>query len=171
MAEFVNFEVVELPKLHLIGKELRHNMEAIMTGENKIPGFWEECMADNVFKTLEEQADFLYDKAYVGVMMDWERGDGNFSYIVGMLFKDGVKAPEGFIMKELEPTKAAVGWIKGKDVFDVCKDAHQMTEAVLKEKGLNCDKIYWCMEHYDGERFLIPDENGDIILDYYIPVE
>lgn len=55
-------------------------------------------------------------------MLDWDQEDGDFSYVTGMLMKDGVTVTEGYYYKDIEDT-----------------------------------------------RYTIPDENGDIILDYYIP--
>lgn len=170
MGELVNFEISRLPKLKLVGKELRYNMEAHMKGDNRIPAFWDKCFADDIFSLLEKQADYVYDDAYVGVMLDWDKGDGDFSYIAGMLMKEGAAVPDGYCSRELEETEAAIGWVRGKNVADVCSCAHLLTENAVKEKGYSCDQMKWCMELYNCPRFTAPDENGDIILDYYIPV-
>jgi len=171
VAKLIKFEVKELPKIYLVGKELRYDMEVHMKGDNRIPAFWEKCFAENIFSTLEKQSDYVYDPAYVGVMMDWDKGDGNFSYICGMLFKEGISAPEGFVLREIAAGKVGLSWIKGKDTADVCSNAHVLTEQALKDAGFRYDKIKWCMELYNCPRFTTPDENGEIILDYYIPCE
>lgn len=171
MAKLIKFEVDKLPKLYLVGKELRYNMEALMKGDNRIPAFWDKCFTDEVFSTLEKQSEFIFNNAYVGVMMDWDMGDGDFSYICGMLFNEGVTAPEGFVLREIEATKVGIGWIKGKDTADVCSNAHVLTEQEIKDVGLCTGKMKWCMELYNCPRFTTPDENGEIILDYYIPCE
>ncbi len=170
MSELIKFEVKRLPGIKLVGKELRYNMEAHMKGDNRIPAFWDKSFSDGIFSLLEEQTDFIFDSAYVGVMIDWDKGDGDFSYIVGMLMKDGVAVPEGYYYKDIEETDVAIGWIKGKDTADVCSSAHSLTEQAIKENGYNCDKMKWSMELYNCPRFTTPDENGDIILDYYIPI-
>lgn len=171
MGELIKFEVKRLPSLKVLGKELRYNMEKHMKGDNRIPNFWDKCFADKTFSLLEKQTDFVYDNAYVGVMLDWDKGDGDFSYIVGMLMKDGVSVPDGYICRDIEETDVVIGWIKGKNTSDVCSTAHSQTEQALKENGYKCDKMKWCMELYNCPRFTTPDENGDIILDYYIPVD
>lgn len=169
MGKLIKLEVISLPKLCLVGKELKINMEEHMKGNNRIPGFWDKCFGDGTFSTLEQQPDFIYNDAYVGFMMDWDKGDGYFSYVCGILMKEGVTIPDGFIMRGIEPTDAAVGWIQGKDTADVCSDAHAKTEKALREAGYKCDDMKWCMELYNCPRFTTPDENGEIILDYYIP--
>lgn len=171
MGEIIKFEVKRLPSLKLVGKEFRYNMEVHMKGDNRIPDFWDKCFADKTFLSLEKQADFVYDNAYVGVMLDWDKGDGDFSYIVGMLMKDGVSVPDGYFCRDIDETDVMIGWIKGKNTADVCSTAHPQTEQALKENGYKCDKMKWCMELYNCSRFTTPDENGDIILDYYIPVD
>jgi predicted transcriptional regulator YdeE len=171
MGELIKFEVKRLPSLKLVGKELRYNMEVHMKGGNRIPSFWDNCFADETFSLLEKQADSIYDDSYVGVMLDWYKGDGDFSYIVGMLMKDGVTVPDGYVCRDIEGTDVAIGWIKGKNSADVCSTAHSQTEQALKKNGYKCHNMKWFMELYNCPRFTTPDANGDIILDYYIPVD
>lgn len=171
MAKLIKFEIIELPKIYLVGKELRYSMEVHMKGDNRIPAFWGKCFTDGIFCTLEAQPDYIYDPAYVGVMMDWDKGDGDFSYICGMLFKEAIPVPEGFVLREINAGKVGVSWIKGKDTADVCSNAHTLTEQAIKDAGFNFDKMKWCMELYNCPRFTTPDEIGEIILDYYIPCE
>ena len=171
MAELVSFEVREFPEITLVGKELRYSMERLMKGENRIPAFWDACFSDNTLMRLEVQKDFIYDDAYVGVMLDWDKGDGDFSYVCGMLMTDGVVVPEGDMSRVLPASKVAVGWIRGTDTMDVSSAAHVLTETRLKEAGYTDEKMNWCMELYNCPRFTTPDADGKIILDYYIPVD
>lgn len=170
MSELIHFEIKELPALKLVGKELRYSRNALMQGDNRIPGLWDQCYAENAFAVLEAQTDCVFDAAHVGVMIDWDRGDGDFSYICGMLMRDDAVVPEGYVSRMLVPTKAAVSWIRGKDVADVCAKAHELTEQALQAEGYRNDGMSWCMELYNCPRFTTPDEKGQITLDYYIPV-
>ncbi len=171
MATLVRFETKAMPDLLVIGKEIRYSMEEQMQGNNRIPGLWDACFAGNAFAPLEAQADFVYDDAYVGVMIDWDKGDGDFSYICGMLMKPGADTPEGYSARALPAGMAAIAWIYGKDVGDVCSSAHQMTEQKLRAEGMTNAKMRWCMELYNCPRFTTPDADGNIILDYWIPVD
>ena len=114
---------------------------------------------------MGKQQDLVYCPDYVGVMIDWYKGDGNFSYIVGMLMKAGVDVPDGFFSRALPAAKVAVGWIQGKDTADVCSNAHALTEKALKAEGYTCDTMRWCMELYNCPRFTQPDANGEIVLE------
>lgn len=171
MATLINLEVKALPCLKLIGKEMRHNMAAMMQGDNPMGAFWGTCFAQNTFVPLEAQGDKVFDPAYVGVMLDWNRGDGNYSYVVGMLMHPDAAVPEGYYSADLEATSAGIGYIQGKDTGDVCSQAHELTEAKLKEAGHRFSHMTWCMELYNCPRYTTPNEHGQIILDYYIPLD
>jgi predicted transcriptional regulator YdeE len=171
MGRLVKFEVGELPDVLIVGKELRCNMEELMKGNNPIPAFWGKCFEENIFATLEEQTDLIYNKDYVGIMLDWNNDDSHTSYIVGMLMKPGAAVPAGYFSRDLEATKVAIGFIQGKDTPDVCSNAHELTEQALKSEDFTCEKMTWCMELYNCPRYTTPDENDEIILDYYIPID
>lgn len=171
MAKFLQFNVTELPELWAVGKEIRPNIEEQMKGNNPLPAFWGQCFQEDAFKALETQGESVYDPSYVGVMLDWKKGDGHFTYVIGMLMKPGANVPDGYVCRTLPAGRAAVGWIQGKDAADVCGPAHVMTEGALKAEGHSCDTMEWCMELYNCPRYTTPDANGDIVLDYYIPLD
>ena len=171
MGKLMRFEIREMPEVRVIGKQIRYSMDAMMHGDNRIPGLWEQCFADGIFGRLEADAAQVYDPAYVGIMLDWDRGDGDFTYVCGMLMKPGAETPEGYVSYPISAAKAAVGYIQGSDVQDVCGSAHAETEKALREHGHTNANMGWCMELYNCPRFTKPDENGQIILDYYIPID
>jgi len=171
MAELIHFETKELPDLVVIGKEIRYSMEKLMQGDNPLPKFWGTCFEEGIFGALESQAEHVFDDSYVGFMTDWDLGDGDFSYVVGMMMKEGAQIPDGYAVKKLPACKAAVGWIRGDDTADVCSAAHEMTVGALKEKGHQCETMRWSMELYNCPRFTTPDNEGKITLDYYVPVD
>jgi len=171
MAKLAKIEIIDLPKVCVVGKLLKVSDEACMSGDNPMPAFWGQCFEENLFGILEQQPDFIYDDAYVGWMSDWGTGDGQFSYIVGMLMNEGVTVPDGCVIREIPATKAAVGWIQGKDDQSLYSSEHELTDAALKQAGHSGDGAKWCMELYNCPRFTTPDENGEVILDYYIPLD
>lgn len=171
MAELINFEVKQLPKLYLIGKEKRMNMEATMGSDNPIPGFWQECKENGVISKLEEQNKLWFEDSTIGMMLDWERGDGDFTYVIGTFFTEDAPVPEDFCKIPFEPCKVAIGYIKGQDGPDVYSAAHQMTEEKLKKEGYSDDGMTWCAEVYNCPRFTKPDSEGNVILDYYLPLK
>lgn len=171
MSELIRFETKELPNLIVVGKEIRYSMEKLMQGDNPIPKLWDECFAAGIFSALESQAEHVFCSDYVGFMIDWDLGDGDFSYVVGMMMREGAVVPDGYIAKKLPTCKAAVGWIRGDDVTDVCAKAHNLTVEMIHERGYQCETMRWSMELYNCPRFTTPDENGMITLDYYIPLD
>ena len=169
-AELVKFEIIEQPEIVIVGKLIRVNHDDLQAGKNPIPAFWGKCFEEGTFTTLEALANFIHNPAYVGYM------NSDYEYICGMMMKPGVPVPEGFAAHTLEPTKVAVGWIKGKKDNEpaIYANAHTLTEKAMLEKGMKFNsyiKLGWCMEVYTCPRFTTPDENGDIILDFYLPCE
>jgi len=175
-AELVKLEIIGQPEIVIVGKYIHIFSNDCQEGKNPIPAFWGKCFEEALFAKLETLADFIHNPAYVGYMDTnngvWKNGEGR--YICGMMMKPGVVVPEGFTAHTLKPAKVAVGWIKGKKSNEatVFANAHGLTEKAVVKKGL---KLWgghdWCMEVYTSPRFTTPDENGDIILDYYIPCE
>ena len=163
MANLVKIDFIEIPEVLVIGKTIEVDWTKIHQ-ENPIPAFWDVCFKDGTFKILEEQADFIYDSAYVGYM-------NLHSYTCGMLMKMGCPEPgRGFTTHVIMPSKVAVGWVKGHDT-DVFMNAHKLTETSLESWGYKFNpKCRWSMELYNCPRFTQKDEDGKIILDYYIPV-
>lgn len=172
MYQLVQFEIIALPKVYIVGKEIRYSDEALNQGDNRLPGFWDECCMKNVFAPLEAQTESVFDGSHVGVFLDWNLGDGNFSYIVGMLMKEGVTVPDGHFIRELAETDVAVGWIKGAFAGrGGYGNAYDLVVKAIQEYGRSNDKMTWCMERYDSLRFTSPDECGEVILDCYIPLD
>ena len=171
MDDIIKFEVIKLPKIYIVGKELRYSDEALNNGDNRLPGFWNECYKANIFAPLEAQAEYIFDSSPVGVFLDWYLGDGDFSYIVGMLMKEGVAVPKGFLMRELPETDVALCWIKCKSLMETRTVPFESTVKAIKEIGRNCANMKWCADIYHRSRSMIPDENGDVILDCYIPLD
>lgn len=168
MAKLIKLETIDLPKVYVVGKEIKVNMEEMMKGNSPIGEFWEKCMNDDTFETLQKQN--VYSNDYVGFMTDWDKGDGNFIYSCGMLLLDSIAPTDEYTVREIAPTKIGLSWIQGKDITDVCVNAHDMTIEALKENGQAIGNMSWSMEVYNSPRFTNPDENGNIILDYYVPL-
>ena len=43
MGDLVKIEVIKLPKIFIVGKEIRYSDEALNKGDNRLPGFWDKC--------------------------------------------------------------------------------------------------------------------------------
>lgn len=170
MARIFKFEIADMPKVYLVGRESKYNIQTYIQGDNRIPAFWDKCLADGTFKELEKQWEFLYEPGYAGATINWDMGYGRFSYVCGMLYKEGVTVPEGYVMHEIGDVKVGKCWIKGRDSEDVTSNAHALTMQAIRDQKLCPNQLKWSMEIFNGQRFLTPDENGEIILDYYIPL-
>jgi predicted transcriptional regulator YdeE len=167
-AKVVKFEIKELPQLCVIGKEISVKMSELGTS-NPIPAFWEKCMSENIFETLEKIFDEnIYDHGYVGFSK--MLNEDEFIYVCGILMKPDTKAPEGFVKHDIESFTAGIGWIQGP-YPDIFKVEHILTEEAVKNAGYKYDITKdFSFELYNCPRYTNPDENGNRILDYYMPI-
>jgi len=171
MNEVVKLEVIKLPKLFIVGKEFNYSHVALDDGDNRLPTFWEKCIKDNIFTPLESQSDYIYNKSYAGVFLDWYLDDDNFTYIIGMLMKYGVTIPDGYAVRELDESEVAWLWVKSKELMDTRAVPFESTNIAIKKIGRDFSKMKWCIDLYDSTRSTTPDENGYVILDCYIPLD
>ena len=171
MDDIVRYEVIKLPRTIIVGKELRYSDEALNNGDNRLPGFWDKCYSENIFAPLESQKECVYINAHVGVFLDWNLGDGDFSYIVGMLMRGEITVPEGYFSRELAETDVALCWVKCKSIADTRTVPFESTAKLINKIGRSCANMKWCMDVYDHTRSNIPDDNGYVLLDCYIPLD
>lgn len=169
--EVVKLEVIKLPKLYIVGKEIRYSDKALNNCDNRLPAFWEKCIKADAFAPLESQTDYIYNNSHAGVFIDWYLGDGGFSHIVGMLMKDGAVVPDGYIVRELAETEVALCWVKCKALTETRSVPFESTEKAIKNIGRDFSGMKWCIDLYDRSRSTTPDENGYVILDCYIPLD
>jgi Bacterial transcription activator, effector binding domain. len=171
MNELVKFEVVKLPKLWIIGKELRYSDAALNHGDNRLPAFWDKCYKESVFTPLEAQSEYIFNTSHAGVFLDWYLGDGDFSYVVGMLMKEGVTVPEGYFARELAETDAALCWVKCKSIIEIRTVPFESTAEAIEKIERSYTNMKWCADLYHSARSTIANEDGDVILDCYIPLD
>ena len=167
----VKLEVKKLPKLNVIGKEIRYSDEALNNGDNRLPAFWSKCIKEGIFTALEAQHEYVYIDAHVGVFLDWDLGDGDFSYVVGMLMKDGATVPDGYIVRELAETEVALLWVKCKNLIETRTVPFDSVAEAISKTGRGFSNMKWCIDLYDSSRSAWPDDDGYFILDCYIPLD
>lgn len=166
MAEIMDFKILKINTLHITGKKIK-----IKYGElenNAIPDFWRKCFDENIFGEKSDLEN-IYDFSYAGYMYNFTEND--FYYTAGLIINNNIKTRkiiyDEFYIKE---TESAVAYIKGGE-NDVLSKAHYITEEEIKKTHYKINEYnYWCMEVYNKTRFTNPNEKGEVILDYYIPV-
>lgn len=171
MDELVRFEIIKLPQIYIVGKELRYSDKALNEGDNRLPCFWDKCYKENIFAPLEMQSEYIFDSSPVGVFLDWYLGDGDFSHVVGLMMKEGVAVPPGYFSRELEEAEVALCWVKCKSLSDTRTVSFESAAKAIEECGRSFANMKWCIDLYHHTRSTTPDENGNVILDCYIPVE
>jgi len=171
MNEVIRLEVIKLPKICIVGKKIRYSDEALNNGDNRLPDFWNKCYEDNIFAPLESQTEHIFESSHAGVFIDWDLGDGDFSYIVGMLMTEDAAIPEGYVMRNLEGNDTALCHVKCKELSETRTVPFESTAKAIQDIGRSFFNIKWCIDLYHHLRSTIPDENGEVILDCYIPLD
>lgn len=171
MDELVKFEVINLPQICVVGKTLRYSDDALNNGDNRLPEFWDRCYEENLFAPLEAQSRYLFNRSHAGVFLDWYLGDGDFTYIVGMLMTKGATVPKGYVLRTLPAADVALCWVKCKSLTERRAVSFDSSAKAIAGIGRSCANMRWCIDLYDAARSVTPDENGEVILDCYIPLD
>ena len=161
----VKFEIIKLPEILVIGKELRYGDDALNNGDNRLPAFWDNCLAEKIFAPLEARAEFIFNVSRAGVFLDWDLGDGDFSYIVGLLMKPGATVPDGYFSRTLPETEAAYCRYGRESVIETRTAPFGPFAEAIKKAGRSCADLY------DETMSVTPDGGGFVYMDCYIPLD
>jgi len=166
----VKLDIIDQPEVLVIGKLVRASYKDLPTDKNPIPVHWGKCFEDGTFAKLEAMKEHILSSDYVGLCVaTMYPGTEDFGHIAGMMMKPGTPVPEGFVSHTLKPTKVAVGWIKAANDNDAHGNSHRLTTDALTERGWKHDHG-WVMHVYNRARYTKPDAEGNITVDYYLPV-
>ena len=171
MSDIAKFEIIKLPRLIAVGKKFRYSYEALNSGDNRLPAFWDKCYAENIFAPLEAQAEYVFNSSHAGVFFDWRQEDKLFSYIIGLLMKEGTTIPPGYSSYEIAATDVALIWANVKDLMETRAAPWDPTGKAIEESGRSCANMPWCADVFHPVRSTTPAENGELILDCYIPLD
>ena len=169
--EVIKIEVIKLPTIYIVGKQLRYSDDALNAGDNRLPAFWDKCIEEDIFTPLESQKEHIYINSHAGVFLDWYLGDGVFTYTVGMLMKKDAAVPDGYVIRELTESEVAMLWVKCKELNETRAVPFESTAEAITQIGRSFNNMKWCIDLYDRSRSTTPDENGYVILDCYIPLD
>ena len=150
------------PALRFIGKRY--------TDKDDIGAKWGEWHQNGWFDEIETLgASPENDDAYLGAK---RIQNGELEYWIGMFFPAGTNAPEGFVSVDIAPLDVATCWVYGNDPGELSGfDAHNQCLAELPKHNFVRKEDDWCFERYNCPRFISPDEQGNVILDYCISIE
>ena len=161
MAEIIKTFKENIPAMRFIGKKY----EDI--------GHWEEWWQNGWFDLLENTmggADKILGLwenggGYVGV--ERRAKTGEFSYYIGMFTPANTPVPNGFVHIDFSNLGLGTCWIYGKEneVHDTSACKQKLAENGIRiwqdEKGAE-----WSFENCLCPRYTMPDNKGNIILDY-----
>lgn len=132
---------------------------------------WGEWFQNNRFALLEALctseflAQYTDSGAYIGLMR-WKK-DEPFEYWIGMFLPAETAVPDGFAYQDFPSADLGVCWIKGSEANvyfqeEKCGERLQAVDMKVIDDGQGA---YWFFERYASPRFVVPDVNGEIILD------
>jgi predicted transcriptional regulator YdeE len=165
-ASLTNFKLVDLPAIHVVGKEIRCQM-GFPTG-NPIPALWEQCFKDGTMTALEHLPGRLFTDAYVGWMGQFDPRDNSFSYVVGIVTDANAATPAELTAVAVPAARFAVATVTG-DEPDIYMQAHDLLDGEVKARHLAYNQHMGCSIEWYDERFQ-PQNKGAVTIDYYEPV-
>ncbi|MFA5341120.1 MAG: hypothetical protein WC332_05000 [Clostridia bacterium] len=172
MAEIINIYMQQVPKLRFIGKKYLQDDRVNGTFHAK----WAEWVNKGWFDILEDNAvphaEYEDGCAYVGLVCG--KNTDNPEYWIGMLVSQETPVPKGFDYIDYDYNKLGVCVIFGnKD--EIYNNKEDIYVEKLKESGFNvidCKKGQRCFfERYGCPCYMVPDEDGNIVLDLCFYVE
>jgi predicted transcriptional regulator YdeE len=172
MATIINLQFTEFKAARVIGKTI---WGQVNPENNPLPAFWDQCLNDGTFTTLENMKEYVVIPDYIGWMGEYDPATGKFLYIVGMLMQPDAPVPEGYVYRDLPECTMGIAWIKGRESDgEIYREGMNLTLAALGEKGYHYDDAAgYAVEVYNYERFVIPMQQGEpeVVLDYYAPCQ
>lgn len=169
-AKLVKVEKASFPAVRLIGRRYTEADRKDGTFSHK----WGEWFARGLFSALEKlplpEKDCFCDGSYIGAM---RMLDGVFEYWIGMFFPPDAAVPEGYSHADLPENSLALFWIYGNEGSGELygMSAERLCQAELDQRGWTRKADGWHFERYNCPRFTAPDAEGNVILDYGIPLE
>lgn len=168
MAKLLSVEFLEFGPYRAVGKEIRTKAMS-----QDISALWVSSFSDGTYEKLLELKEYIIPQKlgneYVSCVSEPD-GKGGFSYLVGMIMKQGTPVPEGFNFRDIPECIAIKTEIQGEE-YDIYKNEYILTCEAVKKQGYNVDyDNFFAFEVYTDEKFGIPKNNGEktLILDYYL---
>lgn len=170
-AAIVKSEKTVRPACRLIGLRYREADRVDGSFSHK----WGEWFQKGLFAPLEQialpaGADGFFDGSYIGAMRALER---DFEYWIGMFLPPDSPVPAGYRYTDLPEEPCALLWLRGREdggeIYGM--EAMRLCDAELARRGWRQRDSGWFFERYNCPRFTTPDAEGNVILDYGIPLE
>lgn len=167
-AKIVKTEKLLRPACRLIG--LRYTEADRKNGS--FSHKWAEWFDRGLFAPLEQAAqdpDGFFDGSYIGAMRMTEAG---FEYWIGLFLPQDAPVPAGYGYADLPEEDCALFWVYGDEssgeIYGMSAEA--LCQAELDKRGWMRKDTGWHFERYNCPRFTTPDAQGNVILDYGVPL-
>lgn len=162
MAEIIKVFREEVPAMRFIGKKY-HDF-----------GGWGEWFANGWFDTVENSMGgtakildiWANGAGYAG--MECRKGGELAEYWIGMFTPENTEVPEGFDYLDFPKSALGTCWIYGKEeeVHGIICQCYEAVRNAGMEISVDADGVEKSFENGLCPRFTVPDEKGNVILDY-----
>ena len=174
--QLIQFQVVVLPKLRMIGKGIALVNGEISPEDRSIEILWEAMVQDGSLAKLAQLPGRVGPPGdLAGWMGDFYPPDMHFTYLAGALFQADAVAPEGFIYRDIEPGEMAISWLLSTEDAEggsIHVDGSAASSQAMAAHGYEYDasRGMFEMEYQSYERYYAPLERGEQpMLDFYSP--
>ena len=159
--EIIKVYVEQFPRLRFIGKRYKE--------DDNFGKKWGEWHRNGWFDEIEKLgAAVENDDGYIGAKRVY---NGALEYWIGMLFPENTTVPDDFEHVDICARRIATCWVRGKSPGELSgSEAHKKCLEALSNNDHTPMENDWCFERYNCPRFIDPDENGNIILDYCLTI-
>lgn len=148
------------PALKLVG---RRYTDADRDAGGSFAAQWGQWFQNNWFAPLQQESIAESQDSYVGAMRIAETG---FEYWIGVFMAPEAPVPQGYEAVVIPAGELGVCFLYGRDgspdLFGM--EAHQACVAAWQAQGWTPEG--WFLERYNCPRYTVPDEKGNVILDY-----
>lgn len=162
--KIINVYKEHLPSLRLIGKHYKDSDRV----EGNFSAKWGEWFENGWFNDIQELGVLPENgDAYLGVMREM---NNSYEYWIGIFFPSTTKVPDGYSFVDIAEGDIATGWIYGNEANGELYglEPYEMFIDEVISQGWVLQEYPWFFERYNCPRFTIPDEKGNVILDYCI---
>lgn len=163
--DIIRHEIETLPARKLIGKRYS---DADRDENNSFAGKWHEWFNDQACTPL---AALRANPDLDDILGFMRLNNGKFEYWIGHFCRPGAITPPGYAELPLPEARVAIVYLRGAQGDPAIYGMHEACVAYLNGQGLQSATPPFFFERYVCSRFITPDAEGKIILDYGIAIE
>ena len=142
MAKLLSAEFMGFGPYRAVGREIRTKAMS-----QDISALWVSCFSDGTYEKLLELKEYIVPEKlgdeYVSCVSEPD-GEGGFSYLVGMIMRDGTPVPEGFSFRDIPACTVIKTEIQGEE-YDIYRN-----EFLFTRRGRKAERVRGGLRQFSG---------------------